>query len=77
MRHEDVAQPWQTNPREDQLSRDAVTAIDDVSDVVDHDHLRRGRTGLARSRATTRSEQDQSALAAVLVALADCERGKQ
>jgi hypothetical protein len=77
VRQQDVAQLREANACRDELARDAVAAIDNVSDVVDHDHLRRGRVGFARPRAAARAQQDQSALAAVLVALAGCERGNE
>jgi hypothetical protein len=48
MRHENVAQARQRNAGKHELTRDAVTAIDDVRGVVDDDHLCRRRAQSTR-----------------------------
>jgi len=63
MRYEDVAQCRQSDPCEHELSRDAVTAIDDVRHSVHDDHLRRRRACPSRPRAAPSAKQDQSSRA--------------
>jgi hypothetical protein len=75
VRQEDVTQSGQGHVGEDELSRDAVAAIDDIGCVVADDDLGGPRTRLPRSRSAAGPEKDQPALCGLRLAGARAARG--
>ena len=59
VRDEDVTQRRQRYTGKRELSRHAVTAIDDVSHVVADDHLRRARARLPGPRTSSGSKENE------------------
>jgi hypothetical protein len=60
VRQEDVTQSGQGHVGEDELSRDAIAAIDDIRSVVADDHLGGRRAALSWARAAAGPQENES-----------------